>query len=158
MSIVKNLTTEMKEDIVKIKNKSVKISEILEKSSAIMTSQSTQINGNLINLNEIVKTISANVKVKDKKSLKTLEKLSLLAVSEILIQAGSSTADDDIIATAISAAIVAYASTMTGGIGTLASTYLTSATVTPIVKKILYKLDASEVKAGEALKAKVEKD
>lgn len=157
MSILKNVKNEVQEDIVKIKGRVVKINDVIKNSSSIITAQVVTINSKTINLNEIVKNVLAQTKNKSKRGAKTLEKYSLLAVSEILIRAGSSTVDDDIIAAAISAAIVAYASAMTGGVGTLASTYLTSATVKPIVKKILYKLDAPEIKAGEALKLKANK-
>ena len=89
------------------------------------------------------------IKTKSKKSIKLIEKYSLYIAGEILIEIGSTTVDDDLIAAAISAAIVACATCMSGTAGTLLANVLTSATVTPIVKSILYKFDAPEVTLGK---------
>lgn len=116
-----------------------------------------EINGKILNIDDILKEVLKKVKIKNKKDFKTFEKFGFEAASTLLIKAGSTTKDDDIIIGVLAAAIVAGALGMSGGAGTLASSYVTTATVTPILKGAFKAINAFQLKEGEKL-AQMAKD
>lgn len=140
---------DLKEDIIEFNGKVFKPNNIISTAKTLIDKEAVEINGKAINIKALAEKARANVKTKSKKSIKLIEKYSLYIAGEILVETGSTTVDDDLIATAISAAIVACATCISGSAGTVLANVLTSATVTPIVKGILYKLDAPEVELGK---------
>lgn len=110
-----------------------------------------EINGKILNIDDLLVSTLKNCGLKNKSNIKNIQKFGYAFAGSVLLKMGSTTVDDEIIAKIISAAIVAYVSGMTGGVGTVASSYLTSETVTPIVQGVLSKLNNPEKEFGESL-------
>lgn len=111
-----------------------------------------EINGKILNIDDVVKDILKKISIKGKKDLKAAVKAAELATAQILILAGSNTADDVVITKALEAAIIAGVTAYGNGMAPP-----TTEQMDPIFAAAFKQINAWQLDKGKYLKEKAEK-
>lgn len=98
--------------------------------------------------------LAKKMKISLKSRAKTLKKFGYNLTGELFIKAGSTTADDKVIAKLIASGVIAIAASFSGGVGASGASVITSEAITPTIEGILARLNEPEVKLGTKLKNK----
>ena len=103
-----------------------------------------------------LKTDIVKAHIKGKATRKKLVQYGFETTGEILAGLGSTTVDDKLIVTLVSAVIVAAATELTGPVGTAIGSNLTVSALAPVLEGVFKYIDEKQVQVGKKLEIKAE--